>query len=212
MKQIHTFKVKSGDKMVEFGIVEASKAVSREGEMVYAKTYANCVREGLLTNAEASKLATERNGILTEMEKEDYLKALNEYLSKDKEATELKAKNEDASLAELACKAAKDRVLFYQNKNDTVFEFTAESKARDAVLLHYALALTIKDGKPYFEGKDYVARTKSYDDKVDEIKDEVMKRAIWVSTALFFGITDLNSVKYPGDTDTITPAPEPKNA
>ncbi len=205
MKELFKFKVKSGDTMAEFGIVEASKAVSREGEMVYAKTYASCVRNDLLTNAEAAKLSKERGGVLTKDEEDDYAKTFMEYAVKQKDL-DSKPAGEEVGVLTDEVKALKDKILAYQNKNDTIFEFTAESKARDAVLLHYALALVVKsDGKPYFEGRDNAARNLSYENSKDPIKDEVLKRAVWYSTALTYGITDLNLALYPGDAQDTVP-------
>jgi len=212
MKVVHTFKIKNGDKELEFSFIEASKGVIREGEMVYAKKYAECLRAGLLSNAEALKLSNQNGGVFTDEEKDDYVKSLGEFLSKDKEMQDLKAKNEDTKLVEEQIKVIKDKILFYQNKNDSIFEFCSESKSRDAVLLHYAFSLTMLDGKPYFPGKNHAERTKSYDENSDAIKDEILKRSIWYATALFYNIQDIDA-KYPEDTlEIASTAPETQKA
>lgn len=199
MKELHKFKVKSGDTELEFSLVEASRSISREGEMLYAKVHADCVRMGLMTNAEALKLSNERGGVFSENEKDDYIKCLQEYVNKEKQIDELKLKNEDVTLLEKDIKNLKESIVAYQGKVDNIYELTAESKAKDTVLLHYALALTHKDGKQYFEGKDYDAKLKNFDAKHDDLKDAVLKRSVWYTTAIFSNIKDLDQVKYPED-------------
>jgi hypothetical protein len=199
MKEIYKFKVKDGDKTLEFTFMEASKALSRDGELVYAKTFAQCVREGLLTNAEALKLSNERGGVLSEVEKEDYIKNLGEFIKKEKELAELKEKGEDVKLLEADVSLLKQVVLAYQSRNDSIFELTAETKARDAALLHYALSLVFLDGKPFFEGKDYNSRLKGMETQTSELRNEVLKRGLWYATAIFFGVKNLEEAKYPED-------------
>lgn len=205
MKELYKFKVKGMEQETEFAFMEPSKSVSREGDLVYAKTYADCVRRGLLTNAEAAKIANERGGIFTEQEKEDYIKSLQDFLIKEKVLSDAKTNNEPWTVEqESEVAIIKDKVLYYQNKQDGIFSLTAETKSRDATLLHYALSLTFTGGKAFFEGKDFDARCKLVDDKMDDFRDAVLNRAIWYATALFYGIKNLDEAKYPEDAPVAT--------
>lgn len=203
MKELNRFAVKDSTtpeaRDIEFGFMEPSRQVSKDADMIYAKVYADCVRKGLLTNAEASKHANERGGVFTEEEKAEYIQTLIEFANKDKELKTLKEKaateeikQEHVDSVEKELDVIKDRVIYFQNRQNAVFDFTAESKARDAVLLHYVLALVYKDNKPFFEGKDFDTRLKKYEDMASDLNDIVMKKAAWYATALFYGVKDYN--------------------
>lgn len=207
MKTLYKFSVKNGDSVTEFDFVEISKAVSREGEMIYAREYAECIRNKLLSNAEALKIVNERGGVFTDEEKDEFVKNLAIYLEKEKalemcdEDAREKLKNEFES--------AKQKVLFYQSKQDEIYTYTAESKSRDAVILHYALALTYTGGKLFFEGKDYNARSKVLETS-DEFKQNVLKRSTWFATAAFYSIpADSKDIQFPEDRIKPVAAPEP---
>lgn len=204
MKEFCKFTVLDNDKTVELTFLEANKLVSRDGEIIYARTYAQCVRSGLLTNAEASKLASERGGVFTETEKDDYVKSLTDYVTKDAQVKIDKEAAKDTTALEKEVEELKNKILFYQKKQDNIFEYTAESKARDAVIMHYALSLTMKDGKAFFEGKDYDTRVKNLDERTDTLKDSVFGRAIWYSTAMFYGVKNINEAKYPEDVPAVS--------
>lgn len=202
MKELYKFKVNNGEKDFDFVFMEPSKAASREGDLVYAKVYADCVRQGLLTNAEAAKLTNERGGVFTEQEKDEYIKILGDFLNKEKSLQEEKLKTDNAVLVgdlEKEVASLREKVLYYQGKQDAVFQLTAETKARDATLLHYAMALTFFEGKNFFEGKDYPTRFKALDERSDDFKERVLARAIWYSTALSYGIKNLDEAKHPED-------------
>ena len=217
MKEIYKFKLKNGDKVEDFSFMEISKAVAREGEMVYAKEYAECVRNKLLTNAEALKLANERGGVFTDEEKDDYVKALAAYLSKDTELTKSKDNHSSDGSAEAITEKLqteydelKQKILGYQSKNEEIYTFTAESKSRDTVILHYALALVYKDGKAFFDGRDYPSRLKNVE-AFSDFQQEVLKRGVWYSTAAFYGVpTDSKDVVYPQDRGLVSDDATPK--
>lgn len=197
MKELFAFNVKNGENDVSFSFKEPTKMISREAELLYAKTYADCVRQGLLTNAEALKINNQNGGIFTDSEKDEYIKSLTEYLSLEKDISAAKESGQDCSEKESEHKIIKDRILSYQSKYDSIFEFTAESKARDTILLFYALSLTYSGDKLFFEGKDFSTRMKNIEEKTDDFRDSVLKRAIWYATAMFYGVKSANDVKYP---------------
>lgn len=213
MKTTYKFKVKNGDKIEEFDFMEVTKAVSREGEMVYAKEYAECVRNKLLTNAEALKIANDRGGVFSEDEKDGYVKALASYLNKEKLVSDIKAEDKETEASVALVKSfneAKQEVLAYQSKQEEIYTFTAESKSRDAVIIHYALAMTYKDGKPYFEGRDYANRMKNMEG-FSEQQHEVLKRSIWYATAFFYSIpADSKDVVFPQDRGLVVESDTPK--
>lgn len=190
MKDLYKFTVKDGDKEVNFTVVEPTRAVTREGDDVYARYFAKSVRSGLLTNEEAIKLSNERGGILSASEKEEYSKILAEYVDKDKLLNEKKADEDGYSALKEEVEKAKSSVLYYQNKIESIFQFTAQTKARDMLTLFYALSLTYQDGKPFFDGKDFDAKLKNYDSKNDAFFIEVARKAVWYATLLYFGLPD----------------------
>lgn len=193
MKELIKFTVKDGETDLEFSFVEPSKAVLREGEVVNSVTLANCLRDGYMSAQEAAKIHTERGGIFTKDENEDYQKSMEEYILSEKQLKDAEIKDE--VLVEKVS-LLKNRVLSYYNRQDNIFEHTAERKARDVTMWHYALSLVYKDGKPYFEGSNYKERQKKFDDTASEIKEEVYKRGIWYATAYISGLK-LEDTPYP---------------
>lgn len=193
MKELIKFKVKDGETEIELSFLEPSKAVLKEAEIVNAVTYAECLRSGYMTAQETAKIHTERGGIFTKDEDEDFKKVLAEYLTEDKNLKDSEVK-EQSLIDKVA--ALKDRVLFYYNRQDSIFELTAERKAREVTLWHYALSSVYKDGKPFFDGRDFKNRQKIFDESPSTLKEEVLKRGIWYATAYVSGVK-VEDVPYP---------------
>lgn len=203
MKELFKFSVKKEDGVVEFSFIEPTKAITKEGDLVYKREYAIALRNGLLTNAEALKLSNERGGVFTEDEKTQYIDALTLYVNKEKELEDKKKAGEDTTLLAQEVSSIREKVLVFQSKNDAIYSNTVESMARDASILHYALALTYNNGKPHFKGNDYNARLQALDEN-DVFTSEILKKAVWYANALYFGIKDLNEAKYPEDVPAAT--------
>lgn len=196
MKELIKFKMREGETDIEFSFMEPNKAVITEAEEVNSIAFADLSRKGYLTTHEVVKLYSERGGIFTKDEEEDFKNVLAEYLAEDKKLKDLPV---DGTLnVELTDKVAvlKEKVLYYYNKQDSIFEKTAERKAREITLWHYALALVFKDGKPFFEGRDYKNRKKLFEDNFSTLKEEVLKRGIWYATAYVSGVK-MEEVPYP---------------
>lgn len=187
MKELIKFKVMDGDVVHEFSFVEPTKGVLKEAEIVNATTYAECLRQGYMTTQEAAKIHSERGGIFTKDEEEDFKKALAEYLIEDKKVKDLGTDSVDQILVDKVA-SLKDRVLFYYNRQDSIFELTAERKAREVTLWHYALSCVYKDGKNFFDGRDFKNRQKLFDESPSTLKEDVLKRGIWYATAFVSGV------------------------
>lgn len=225
MKTIHSFTVKNGEKDEKFDIISPSRAVAKEAEMVYAKTYGQCVRNGLLTNAEAVKISTERGGTLTEEEKAEYAQLLNEFFSKEQAIHASKDKKEDVASTdstvetgtevatpedskkrkkrkettqEIELRGLRERIIGFQARQDAVLANTAESKARDEAIFFNTLYLTYKDGKQFFEGKNFEEKTAKLDAGVqtDEFLQKVFRKSVWYQAALQFGVQSLSDLEY----------------
>lgn len=204
MKELVKFKVIDGEKELEFSFMEPSKAVLKEGESVNSVTFANCIREGYLTTQEAIKIYSERGGIFTEAEEEDFKKNLTDYLAADKKYKDSVEAGTPDEIAKIEFESLKTKVLHYYNRQDSVFEFTAERKARDITLIHYALALTFLDGKPFFDGKDYKSRQKNFDENTTPLKEAVLRRGVWYATAWTSGVK-FDEVPFPEETTSKEP-------
>lgn len=219
MKALHTFtvkkKVKEGEnevtKEVAISIIAPNRSQSKEAEILYAKTYANCMRQGLMTNAEAIKINEERGGVLTEDEKRDNFETLKTYLTKEREAVELVTAKEGETVEEKAAREAKlaecskqaqelkSKIIAYQAKQDAIFEMTAETKAREEVILFNTLMLTQSENKPFFSGARFEDKIKEFDATEDEFIRRVYRKAVWYITALYYGVDDLNALQYQDD-------------
>ncbi len=193
MNELIKFKVKDGEVEHEFSFIEPSKSVLTEAEEVNSIAFADFCRKGFLTTHEVVKLYSERGGIFTKDEEEDFKNVLAEYLNEDKKLKDAEVK-EDAQAQKVT--ALKDRVLYYYNKQDSIFDKTAERKAREATLWHYALALVYKDGKAFFDGRDFKNRKRIFDESPSLLKEEAFKRGIWYATAYVSGVK-MDDVPYP---------------
>ena len=219
MKPLHTFTVKNtvkdGDKEtvkeISVTIVAPNRAQSKESEIIYAKTYATCMRQGLMTNAEAAKINEERGGVLTDEERKDNFETLKTYLTKERESAALSVAKEgepeeektkrELDLAALIgpLKELKAKIIAYQTKQDAIFEMTAETKAREEVIFFNTLMLVQVDGKPFFAGAKYSDKVYIFDSTEDEFVRKVYRKAVWYITALYYGVDDLNALQYQGE-------------
>jgi hypothetical protein len=194
MKELIKFKVKDGDKDVEFSFMEPNKAIFREAHDVNSIVYARCMRKGYLTAQEVAKIYTERGGVLTKEEQEDYLKCVADYKELEKQLELPENKGNETLIVRMA--DAKNRFIQYYSRQEDVFVRTAERQAREETLWFYGLALVFKDGKPFFDGSDYESRQKKFDENTTPLKEEVLKRGIWYATAYVNGMK-LEDSPYP---------------
>ncbi len=230
MKIIHSFTVAKDKQDIKFDIVAPSRSVAKESEMVYAKTYGNCIRNGLLSNAEISKISSERGGILTDQEKEEYSKLVADFFLKEQAINAKKEKNEEVPVStdeatgesipeeiekgkkkrkhkdtteELEVKALRERILGFQARQDAVFSQTADTKAREESIFFCTLFLTYKDGKMFFEGKNFEEKANKFDaeSQSDKFLQNVFRKATWYVSAAQYGISDLSSFPAPEDSD-----------
>lgn len=198
MKELVKFKVAREGGDAEFVFVSPSRGTIKEGEMVYARHYAECLRNKLLTNSEALAQDKQRGGILTLEEKDAFLEVIKQMVAKEEalKGTEIQ-EEKDKITGEL--KELRDSYSRYKSVQDSIFNVTAETKARDQLIFHYALAMTQKDGKNFFEGKDYDARMNFFENNSqDKFFQGVYSRAVWYATAYVSGIDDYSAIPYPG--------------
>lgn len=195
MKELIKFVVKKDDADVEFSFNAPSRAALKEGELVYGRYFAECVRAKLLTNAEAILYDEQRGGIFSEQGKAETKSLQERYLAKDEE---LKKSDNEETRAKVTkeLEALYNEYLSIKNRQDAVFSSTAESKARQHLIFHYALAMTYKDNQLFFAGKDYEARMEAFESQNTPFLEAVYARAVWYAAAYVSGVQNLSEVPF----------------
>lgn len=162
-----------------------------EAEFIYAQKFGDDVRKGILTRSEIIKrFATE--DVVIKRVYEDYATKENEYqrvglLEKTEENIARRTKLEQELLSILV------EIQNFEVTKSSVFDHTAESRARNKTVFWWILFLAYKlDGDkevPLFEGLSFEDKVKAYDilmEKEDAHLQEVIQRffyfvPIWYS-------------------------------
>jgi len=201
VKELIKFHCKKSDgTSVEFLFMSPTRQVIKDGEMVFAKTYADCLRKGLLTNAEVIKQNESRGGVFTEDEQREFSAIIGEILEKEAKLALPETTTEEKITLGHDIRVLHERYRSFKSRQESLFALTAESKARDQLVYHYALALTQKDGKNFFDGANFESRMINLEKILeDSFVQAVYNRAVWYSTAYLSNVEDLSSIPYPDD-------------
>ena len=168
-------------KPLECYILRPKRRVVDEAELFYGVELAKGVKAGLLTKSLINKRYTEDGGIFSKTEHEEYAALQLKLLRNEKELQKLEIKEikEDAEKKERDQKAAellfemteiRNRMQDFESIRESVFDQTADSRARNKVVLWWILNLSyIKDELegneivPLFKGDSYEEKLNCYD-------------------------------------------------
>lgn len=151
-----------------------------EAEFIYAQKFGDDIRKGILTRSEIVKrFATE--DVVIKRVYDEYATKENEYqrvklLEKTEENITRQTKLEQELLNILV------EIQNFENTKSSVFDHTAESRARNKTVFWWILNLAYKleDNKetPLFEGSNFEEKTKSFDILREKEDDNSLQEAI----------------------------------
>ena len=180
-QEIDAIKVVEEDVPYKFFIRKPNRRMLDEGDLQYGVALAEAIRAGMITRPLLSKRYTQDGGILADFQTRA-LEDLTEDLRKnyeEQEKIESKKKGEitedEADRLEQLKKDVKplsEILRRYNMAEESLFDDTAESRARNKAILWWIINLAYKveteDGKevekPFFSGKDYDEKLDNYDE------------------------------------------------
>ena len=180
-QEIDAIKVVEEEVPYKFFIRKPNRRMLDEGDLQYGVALAEAIRAGMITRPLLSKRYTQDGGILADFQTRA-LEDLTEDLRKnyeEQEKIESKKKGEitedEADRLEQLKKDVKplsEILRRYNMAEESLFDDTAESRARNKAILWWIINLAYKveteNGKevekPFFSGKDYDEKLDNYDE------------------------------------------------
>lgn len=169
---------KEVNKTVEkkFFLRKPTRKLFDDAELFYGVELSKGIKAGLLTRALLQKRFSNDGGTLGEKEQEEWSKLYNETFDKQVEFQQLSLidKNERTEAQEQDyenCKTflaeARTRIQEFEMQQSSLFDQTAENRARNRTILWWVLHLAHQDEgenqTPVFSGSNYEERLQSYD-------------------------------------------------
>lgn len=170
---------------VSFGIKKPSRRQFDEADLFYAVELSSGIKAGLLQKASLSKRLSNDGGILSDNQKKAidaaYLDFYNQNLSL-KKLTDLAEKTEEnkAEIISLEAKifALGKQIQDFESAQASIFDQTAEVKARNRTILFWVLNLSYDNSeKPFFGDGDFEKKLLKYDE-LDETDDVFTQKVI----------------------------------
>lgn len=171
---------------IRFAIKVPSRKEREEGDMIYALRLGECIRLGLMTKAQLTKEYSEKGGVWSEKERLDYAELQDEYAKANKVLTDSQMayviNNSELNKTKLVLAYHKATALHedikqFEEHKSSVFNETAEMKARNRTLLWFIcnLTYTASDNKedetnfePFFKGNTFQEKLDYYDIILEE--------------------------------------------
>jgi len=169
---------------VEFFIKKPNRILFDEAELYYGIKLAESIKAGMLTRTSMLKKYESEGGIFTKSEEEvinklmetlkDKQKALAEieYKEKDEGKELTDQEKQDRDLIEAEVRILKNQLIDFENSKTSLFDQTAETRARNKAIVWWILYLAYKKEKdkffPLFGEGSFNDRLEKY----DEIEDQ----------------------------------------
>ncbi len=179
---------KSVDK--ELFLRKPTRKLFDEAELFYGVELSKGIKAGLLTRALLQKRFSNDGGTLGEKEQEEWSTLYNDIFDKQVELQKLslKAKGErtpEEQARYTNCqdfiREARSRIQEFEMQQSSLFDQTAENRARNRTILWWVLHLGYQvDGEnetPFFSDGEYLQRLEVYD-KMEEEEDEYVAECI----------------------------------
>mgnify|MGYP003149258408 CR=1 FL=1 len=181
-----------------FSIQKPTRKIYENAELFYAVKLSEGIKAGLLTRALLAKRYKNDGGPMSEPEKERYAEVYYQMLVKQEALEKLKLNLEGKTEEERARQASvlmadlidlQEEITSFENQQQTLFDQTAENRAKNATIMWWVLNLAHKkEGEGYvsvFGEGDYDARLEIYDEieeKNDAFWTEVIKKFAYFTT------------------------------
>jgi hypothetical protein len=180
-------------------IKRPSRKMYDDAELFYGVKLSEGIKAGLLTKALLAKRYEDDGGSMSEREKAEYFQTYYALLDKENEyqRTQLNLDNLDPEQKEIKLvEGLYDILELRKNLRDieeaqaSLFNQTAENRARNQVLMWWVLQLGFMKGEPIFPGDNFDERADIYDDIEDQEEpfwDEVVKKLAYFISFWYSG-------------------------
>lgn len=191
-------------KPFKFALRRPNRAIIDANELFYGVQYNEAVKAGLMPRALFAKRLNNDNGVFSNAQLKEQESLYTELQNLGNEITKYNTKPEeehtenekkDISKAINEYLAIQRRLTDYENAQQSMFDNTAENRARLKSILWYSLFLSYKENdkgelEPLYSGDTFESKLKAYD-KIDEDGDEFLAKAAqkfsYFVTALYLG-------------------------
>ena len=183
-EEIKQIKKVKKDIPVDFFIKKPNRILFDEAELYYGIKLAESIKAGMLTRTSMLKKYESEGGIFTKSEEEvinklmetlkDKQKALAEieYKEKDEGKELTDQEKQDSLLIDAEIRILKNQLIDFENSKTSLFDQTAETRARNKAIVWWILHLAYKKENdkfyPLFGEGSFDDRLRNY----DEIEDE----------------------------------------
>jgi hypothetical protein len=199
-----TKKVKE-TKTFEFALRKPTRSIADANELFYSVQFNEAIKAGLIPSALLAKRFNNDNGVLSEAQFKDKQALYDELREVANNLTQHLQKKEEEHTEEEKKTATEwiekynllqKKINAYESAEQSLFDNTAENRARMKALTWYALFLSYKKNdkgefEPIYPGKTFDEKLKSYDELIEEKADELYIRASqkfsWLVTAMYLG-------------------------
>ena len=181
-----------------FSIQKPTRKIYESAELFYAVKLSEGIKAGLLTRALLAKRYKNDGGPMSEPEKERYAEVYYQMLVKQEALEKLKLNLEGKTEENRARQASvlmadlidlQEEIQTFENQQQTLFDQTAENRAKNATIMWWVLNLAHKkEGNEYasvFGEGDYDSRLELYDEieeKNEAFWTEVIKKFAYFTT------------------------------
>ena len=191
---------------VEFFIKKPNRILFDEAELYYGIKLAESIKAGMLTRTSMLKKYESEGGIFTKSEEEvinklmetlkDKQKALAEieYKEKDEGKELTDQEKQDRDLIEAEARILKNQLIDFENSKTSLFDQTAETRARNKAIVWWILYLAYKKEKdkffPLFGEGSFNDRLEKYDeieDQGDEFWQKVLLKLAYLVSFWYSG-------------------------
>ena len=177
---------------VEFAILRPTRQLIEDAELFYGVKLAQGLEAGLMPRALLAKRYANDAGVFSKTDLEELAKLRSRLFEISDDITRLTVKaeserteEENGTLNSLLNESItlQNRLQNYETAQNSLFENTAESRARYKVIMWYVLFLSyIQDGKngfkSIFSGASYDDKIKAYDDFTENDQADYLRVAL----------------------------------
>jgi hypothetical protein len=162
----------------KFFLRRPTRAMLDEGELYYGVELGKAIRAGMITRPLLHKRYTNDGGIMNELQQkafDEITKELREIYDEKKRTNAQKKKHKEL---EDKAKPYLETMRRYNMAEESIFEDTAESRARNKAILWWVLFMSYNDDEtPFFNKGELEDRIEKYDE-IDEGQDPFLTSVV----------------------------------
>jgi rRNA maturation endonuclease Nob1 len=199
-EEVKTIKKVKSNVPVYFRILKPNRKLFDEAELHYGIKLSEGIKAGLLTRSLLAKRYQNDGGAMSESEKQRYAtlyielyKLQNDLQRLEVNLDKLNKEDQTKKITDLLneINSAKKELQEIENYHSTLFDQTAENRARNQTIMWWVLQLSYisennKDYQPFFGEGNYDKKIEKYDE-IEE-KDDIFFREILAKLAYFISL------------------------